>query len=811
MHRDGIECAKIEDALLIQSDQPAKLLTESTSPYGILITDAYGVQASENSNIVCQRIRLSGVVQGVGFRPLVWRLANELKLTGWVRNDAQGVEIEVCGHNDSVNDLIQRLHKDAPPFARIDAITSRYTGSVSVSEKFFILDSRGGRAATMIGQDMVICRDCLSDMFDPGGRRWRYAFTNCAHCGPRYTISRGLPFDRERTSLKPFAMCNKCQSEYRRPEDRRLHAEGNCCPKCGPQLSLLGASGEALAGDAIANAYILLKAGKIVAIKGPGGFHLVCDAHNAAAVSLMRKRKNRHLKPFPVMFANVLSSTSCVQVSVGEPGLLNLPERPIILLKKRSSCDVALPDVAPWLPWLGVMLPISPIYYLLFHEAAGRPTGTAWIDTAQDLALLMSSGNPSREPPAIDNAEALQRLAGIADAFLVHNCDIVTPCDDSVAFSGLGGLQLIRRARGYSPRAVKLLHAGPPILAVGGPVRNTVCVTRGNEAFVSQHIGELSSSVTCTYFEQTIAHLLKMLDTGPALVAHDLHRDTPAAKFALEFARQRGLPMLGVQHHHAHVAAVLAEHNVTGPVVSLALDGGETGTDGMLWGGELLRVDGARFERLGHLAPFKLVGDDSESRIPWRLAAGILHALGRSDEIVERFADQPQAALVAQQLISGNNCQDTSSLGRLFDGVAGILGINQVSVFSDQAALIMEGMAERFGEVAPLREGWTIKEGRLDLMPLLSMLADEKNAERGAAVFYSTLVEALTDWLCSAAPEGGTVAAGGSCLQNQVVAHGLRSRLGDRGLHLIEARRIPPNDGGLSLGQAWVAQQYLQG
>ena len=793
----------------IYSDRGTRYISPRSTTKQRIRTHLY-VQASENSDIVCQRIRLSGVVQGVGFRPLVWRLANELKLTGWVRNDAQGVEIEVCGHNDNVNHLIQRLHKDAPPSARIDAITSRYTGSVSVSEEFFILDSRGGRAATMIGQDTVICRDCLNEMFNPNGRRWRYAFTNCAHCGPRYTISRGLPFDRERTSLKPFAMCNKCQSEYRRPEDRRLHAEGNCCPKCGPQLSLLDAGGEAIPGDAIANAYGLLKDGKIVAIKGPGGFHLVCDARNAAAVALMRERKNRHFKPFPVMFANALSSTSYVQVSVGEPGLLNLPERPIILLKKRSSCDLSMPDVAPGLPWLGVTLPISPIYYLLFHEAAGRPEGTGWIDKAQDLAVLMSSGNPSREPLAIDNAEALHRLAGIADAFLVHNRDIVTRCDDSVAFSGLGGLQLIRRARGYTPRAVKLLHGGPPVLAVGGPVRNTVCFTRGNEAFVSQHIGELSSPATCVYFEQTIAHLLKMLDTGPALVAHDLHKDTHAARFAAEFARQRGLPLLGVQHHHAHVAAVLAEHHVKGPVVSLALDGGETGTDGMLWGGEMLRVDGARFERLGYLVPIKLVGDDTESRIPWRLAAGVLHALGRSDEIAQRFADQPQATLIAQQLTLGN-CQDTSSLGRLFDAVASLLGIRHVSAFNGQATLMLEGMAERFGEIAPLPQGWTIKDGRLDLMPLFSVLADEKNAERGSALFHATLAEALTDWLCSAAPEGGTVAAGGSCMQNQVLARGLRARTGDAGLHLIEARRIPPNDGGLSLGQAWVAQQYLQG
>lgn len=769
------------------------------------------MQSSENRNKVCQRIRVSGVVQGVGFRPLVWRLANELKLTGWVRNDAHGVEIEVCGYADKIEHLMHRLHKDAPPFARIDSITSRFTESVTVSDDFYILDSRGGRSATMIGQDTAVCRECLHDMFDENGRRWRYAFTNCVHCGPRYTICRGIPFDRERTSLKPFVMCARCQKEYRRPEDRRLHAEGNCCPKCGPQLSLLDQGGAPIAGDVIANAYALLKAGKIVAIKGPGGFHLACDAHNAAAVSLMRERKHRHFKPFPVMLANALSATAYVHVSVGEPGLLNLPERPIILLRKRSSCDAALPGVAPALAWLGVVLPFSPIHYLLFHEAAGRPVGTGWLDKAQDFALLMSSANPSREPPAIDNDEALQRLAGIADAYLIHDRDIVTRCDDSIACSGPGGLQLIRRARGYAPRSVKLEHAGPPVLALGGEDKNTVCITRGNEAFVSQHIGNLTNPAAGEFFAETINHLLKMMDVGPTVVVHELHGCAHAARFADEFSRQRGVPTLSVQHHHAHIASILAEHHVNGPIVSLALDGLGMGSDGHFWGGELLRVDGARFERLGHLLPLKLVVGDHESGKPWRLAAAMLHALGRGDEIAKRFAGQPSAELLVEQLMSGQDCESTTSMGRLFDAAAGLLGVNAVSAFRGQAGLLLEGMAERFGEIEPLTGGWRIEGGCLDLRPLFAALADEKHIERGAALFHATISAALTDWLSLVAAGGSTVAAGGGCLQNQMLGRGLRARLGDRGFHLIEARRMPPNDGGLSLGQAWVAQQYLLG
>ena len=762
-----------------------------------------------NIKVACHRIRLSGVVQGVGLRPLILRLAKELNLTGWVRNDARGVEIEVCGQTESIEHLTQRLHKDAPPFARIDAITTREAETPSGVDDFYILDSRGGRAATMIGPDTAVCRSCLGDMFDAKGRRWRYAFANCAHCGPRYTICRSLPYDRARTSMKTFSMCKKCQAEYQRPEDRRLHAEGNCCPKCGPSLALLDARGKTIAGDAIANAYSLLKEGKIVAIKGPGGFHLACDAHNAAAVALIRERKQRPNKPFAVMLANALSATTYVQLSVGEPGLLNLPERPIILLRKRASCDQAFAGVAPGLQWLGVMLPFSPIHYLLFHEAAGRPKGSEWLDTTHAFALAMTSANLGREPPAIDNDEALQRLAGMADAFLVHDRDIVTRCDDSIAYSGLGGLQLIRRARGYAPRSVKLLQGGPPLLAVGGPVKNTVCVTRGDEAFISQHIGELSNPAAHAFFEETVAHLLKMLDVSPVLVAHDLRPDTHCAAFAAAFAEQRDIPLLGVQHHHAHIAAILAEHHITAPVLSLALDGGEMGNDGTTWGGELLSINGADFQRLGQITPIRLVGDDQESRAPWRLAAALLHRIGRSDEILARFSGQPRVEEVVQQLSNGAGGRSASSLGRIFDAVAALLGISFESTYTGQAGLMLEGLADRHGQAAPLHDGWTISDGNLDLLPLFSCLVTEKDPGRGAAIFHATLVEALTDWLLRAAPAGSTVAAGGGCMQNQLLGRGLRSRLSENGLQLIEARRVPTNDGGLSLGQAWVAQHHL--
>ena len=759
--------------------------------------------------MVCQNIRVSGVVQGVGFRPFVWRLARELGLAGWVRNDSRGVEIEVRGAAEQVKRLVERLQQEAPPLARINSVVARETAPARSGDGFVIIDSRSGRAATMIGHDTAVCRDCLAEMFDPASRRWRHAFTNCTNCGPRYTISRGLPYDRSRTSLKPFPMCARCQAEYRRPDDRRFHAEANCCPKCGPQLFLLDSEGHRLAGDPVAMTLDLLREGRIVAIKGLGGFHLVCDARNAVAVSLLRERKQREQKPFVVMLANPASAASFVQMGIGEPGLLTLPTRPAILIRKRSGCDAALPGVAPGLAWLGVMLPYTPLHFLLFHEAARRPAGLGWLERAQDMALVMTSANPGGEPLVIGNSEALLRLYGIADAFLMHDRDIVTRCDDSVARITSNGLQFIRRARGYTPRAIKLPRSGPSVLALGGWFKNTICVTRGDEAFVSQHVGDLDNAAACDFLDETVAQMIRLLGVEPTMVAHDLHPDFHSTRFAAEFAQQLRLPLLGVQHHHAHVAAVLAEHGIEGSTLALSLDGVGMGTDGAAWGGELLQVDGASFERLGHLQPLALAGGDRAASEPWRMAAAALHRLGRNAEICGRFAEQQAAQAVAQMLAGDIHCPPTSSMGRMFDAAAGLLGIKAVMAYEGQAAMLLESMAQRYGDVLPLDQCWTISEGRLDLLPLLGVLADERDAERGAAVFHATLAAALADWLRVLAPEARTVVGSGGCFLNQVLMRGLRARLGAKGMQLIEARQVPPNDGGLSVGQAWVALQHL--
>jgi hydrogenase maturation protein HypF len=756
---------------------------------------------------VRRRIRVAGVVQGVGFRPFVWRLARDLGLAGWVRNDAAGVEIEVEGESARLTAFAERLRREAPGLARIDAVDT-VDAPPRGGRQFAILPSAGGPAATTIPHDVATCPDCLADLFDPADRRWRYAFVNCTQCGPRYTITRQLPYDRAHTSMSGFALCPQCAAEYGDPASRRFHAEPDACPVCGPRLSLLDAAGTAIGGDAIAETLRLLVGGAIVAVKGLGGFHLVCDARNAAAVARLRARKAREEKPFAVLLANVASVRPFAEMGDPAAALLQSPERPIVLLRKRAGCDDALPGIAPGLAWLGAMLPSTPLQWLLFHEAAGRPAGTGWTAAPQPLALVMTSANPGGEPLVIGNDEARARLAAIADALLVHDRDIVIRCDDSVVRAAPDGPRFVRRARGYVPRAIRLPAAGPSVLAVGGWFKNTVCVTRADEAFVSQHIGDLDNAPACEALEAAVRHLCGMLDVQPDVVAHDLHPDFFSSRYAADFAERHGVRAVAVQHHHAHVAAVLAEHGAVQPAIGLALDGVGLGTDGAAWGGELLRVDGARCERLGHLRPLALPGGDRAAREPWRMAAAALAALGRGDDIAARFPDQPAAGTVARMLARDLHAPPTSSAGRLFDAAAGLLGVRAVAAFEGQAAMLLEGLAERHGAVAPLADGWRIDpDGTLDLRPLLAALADCRDAAFGAGLFHATLAEALAEWAAQAAGRQGvdTVAAAGGCLLNAILSHGLDRRLAARGLRLLQARRLPPNDGGLSLGQAWVA------
>jgi hydrogenase maturation protein HypF len=767
------------------------------------------------------RIRVRGQVQGVGFRPFVYRLALELGLSGWVLNDADGVEIEAQGGEAALEALLSRLEKDAPDLAQVDEV-SALPAEVLPRHGFAILESRSGHAHTGITPDAATCPACLAEVFDPANRRYRYPFTNCTRCGPRYTITRHLPYDRPNTSMAGFALCPACRREYDDPLDRRFHAQPNACAVCGPRLALLEAGGQPIRSeDPIAETVSRLRAGQVLAIKGVGGFHLMCDARNAEAVARLRQRKQREEKPFAVMLAGIASIAPWAVCGDGERRLLEARERPIVLLQKRPGCDAALPGVAPGMAELGVLLPYAPLHYLLFHEAAGRPAGTTWLAAPHDLALVCTSANPGDEPLVTGNVEALRRLSAIADAFLMHDRDIVVGCDDSVVrsvshnesphpsplthYSSPG---FIRRARGYTPRAIKLPKAGRPVLACGGWFKNTICLTRGDEAFLSQHIGDLDNASTCRSLEETVRHLMGVLEIEPEIVVHDLHPDFFSSRFAADFARQRGIPVFAVQHHHAHIAAVMAEHGLAGEVLGLALDGVGLGTDGTAWGGELLRVDGKSFERLGHLAELALPGGDSAARESWRMAASALHALGRGEEIERRFAHS--AATAVRQMLEKNfNSPPTSSCGRWFDAAAGLLGVREASAFEGQAAMLLEGLAQAYGPVAPMNGGYTLGEGGLNLLPLLATLSETRDAGHGAALFHATLAEALAEWVAAKMAETGLndVAFGGGCFLNRLLSADLAARLEALGAKVYQACQIPPNDGGLALGQAWVAMQ----
>jgi hydrogenase maturation protein HypF len=703
---------------------------------------------------------------------------------------------------------------------------------------------------------VAVCDECLAELFDPSSRRHRHAFITCTHCGPRFTVTRALPYDRPQTSMAAFPLCPACSSEYTAPADRRFHAETTCCPQCGPRLNLSDAQGQTLTGDPITQTLRLLQSGGIVAIKGLGGFHLACDARKADAVARLRFRKNREAKPFAVMLANVASVAPYAEIRHCEPPvpgqiphtdlqpgpvtasdarqsmqsgshgfpryaredqlrtLLASRERPIVLLRTQAGCDAALPGVAPGLQRLGVMLPATPIHFLLFHEAAGRPAGTAWLDQPQALVLVMTSANPGGEPIVRDTAEAHARLAGIADALLDHDRDIVARCDDSVLQVAAGSAQFIRRSRGVAPAAMALPQAGASVLAFGSHLKNTVCVTRGPDAFLSPHIGSLDNAASCQFQDETVQRLCDLLDVKPKLVAHDLHPDDYSTRAAVAYAQRHGLPTLAVQHHHAHIAAVCAEHGWQGPLLGLALDGVGLGSDGTAWGGELLRVDGAHFARLGHLRPLPMPGADRAAREPWRMAAAVLHALGRNAEIVQRCQD-PAASTVAAMLARQFNCPRTSSMGRVFDAAAGLLGLSHTLAYEAQAAMLLEQAAtqhiQAHGWPDPMPNGYLISASaaisQLDLLPVLDALIDARDVGHAAAVFHATLAAALTDWVLQAANTTGltTLAWGGGCFLNALLTSQLRQNLQGQGITLLAPQRSAPGDGSIALGQAWVA------
>jgi hydrogenase maturation protein HypF len=792
-----------------------------------------------------RRLAVRGLVQGVGFRPWVWQQASSLGLIGWVRNTSFGVEIDMHGEADVLDTLQKRLW-EAPAPAKVEQVdvlpvASNDSPPNSPGKPFDIQASVSNALghATTIGADLSVCSRCLSELFEPGNRRWGHAFINCPQCGPRYTVTRSLPFDRGHTSLARFLPCPACDAEYINGEDRRFHHQTNTCPECGPKAWLALTDGSVDHDKPLATALRLLQDGAILAVKGLGGFHLVCDARQPNAVARLRQRKRRDGKPLAVMMANPASIAPWASMTLHEQKWLQSPERPIVLLPQSERARQELSGVAPDLAWLGVMLPYTPIHYLLFHEAIGRPEGADWLTRPHDMVLVVTSGNAGGSPLVIDNETAMLELAEIADGWLLHDRDILARNDDSVMrVRPDGSACFMRRSRGYAPTPVALptrtgkgqdeASAPPSVLAMGALLKNTLCITQGDRALVSPHVGDLDAVDTRVAFTRLADIWPAWLRTQPDAIACDLHPDFFSTILAAHMAHTRAstasgvqpLPLIQVQHHHAHVAAVLAEHadekGVHEPVIGLALDGHGLGSDGMVWGGELMLVQEGQAQRLGHLWPLAMAGGDAAAREPWRMAASVLHALGRTNDIQHRFSAMQQAPLLQQWLAQGSQHHAvTTSLGRLFDAAASLLGImaplNQ-SRYEAEAAMRLESLATTCWPAPALNEGWLITNDlTLDWRPLMNWLADQQDAAQAAAIFHATMASALAEWAAQACERHGvcTVVLSGGCMANRLLDDALYAGLSTKGLRVWRPTQYPCGDGGLSLGQAWVARQRL--
>jgi hydrogenase maturation protein HypF len=702
-----------------------------------------------------RRFRITGVVQGVGFRPFVYGLAHRQGLGGFVLNDGEGVVIEAEGMPVALDGFATSLREEAPALARVNGLSVERLHA-SGQGGFEILPSSAAGTAALIPPDVATCDDCLRELFDPADRRYRYAFVNCTRCGPRFTIVRSVPYDRANTTMAGFLMCADCRREYEDPANRRFHAEPTCCPACGPQLSM-----------PVDQAVALLREGAIVAVKGLGGYHLACDARSETAVARLRTRKVREDKPFAVMTAE---PERLAEISMEELSLLRSPARPVVLARRRTDAAVA-PSVAPGTPWLGLMLPYAPLHHLLADGFRGP--------------LVLTSGNLTDEPIAFEDAEAHARLDRVADAFLSHDRPIHRRCEDSVIRAGWP----IRRSRGRAPEAVSLpVAAQRPIVAAGAELKSTFCVAREFDAFLSPHLGDLDSPAAYSAFLDDLELYLQMLAVEPEVVAYDLHPEYLATKWALEQEAE----LVGVQHHHAHAAACLAEHGEEGPALALVFDGTGFGTDGTLWGGELLRCDLGSFERLAHLEPIPLPGGESAIREPWRIAAAHLERAGLPVRW-EGWAQVRESLKLDPPLSSG--------MGRLFDAVAAILGVRETVSYEGQAAIELEHLA---GDAAADPYPWRFGDTTELVTTCYAELERGRPPAEIAARFHET-VAAASAQACAEAAEPHTVVLSGGTFQNLRLIDSTRRRLEGLGFRVLSHRLVPPNDGGISYGQAAVA------
>lgn len=763
-----------------------------------------------------ESIRIRGLVQGVGFRPTVWRLAKRCRLAGRVWNDAEGVLIQVVGPKRSIDELVRLLQAERPPLSSIDAIEREPSKEPVCVSGFSIVESQGGRVQTGIVPDAATCHACLQDIRDPENRRYRYPFTNCTHCGPRLSIVRAIPYDRASTSMAEFEQCPACLNEYRDPADRRFHAQPNACPVCGPRVWLENREGPVsdLQEDAVSRAATLIRAGAIVAIKGIGGIHLACDAGNGSAVATLRQRKQRYHKAFALMAADLSMIHRHARLSDQEAGLLGRVAAPIVVLDRLETCNLA-PQVAPGQSTLGFMLPYTPLHHLLMTELE-RP-------------IVLTSGNRSDEPQVIGNEEARQRLGEIADYWLLHDRDIVNRLDDSVVRVMAGRERLLRRARGYAPAPIVLhpdFRALPPILAMGGELKNTFCLLQEGRAVLSQHMGDLENVATLTEYRNTLTLYQQLFQHQPELVAVDYHPDYLSTQWGERTAAEQGLPLQRVQHHHAHVAACMAEHGMgpdQSPVLGIALDGLGMGEANELWGGEFFKVDFLDAEHLGGFLPVAMPGGAKAMYEPWRnTLAHLLAAFGWQSllqahadlEVVRALQEKPLENLL-QMLERGLNSPRASSCGRLFDAVAATLGIcRDRATHEGQAAIELEGLVVRkSGSPADYGCDREWRDDRLVLSwrPLWSALLQDLQQAVPAAEISARFHHGLARSLCENAhllcQRHGleTVVLSGGVFQNRTLLEGISRGLSERGLEVLSPLQTPANDGGLSLGQAVVA------
>jgi hydrogenase maturation protein HypF len=757
-------------------------------------------------------ILVRGTVQGVGFRPFIYNLASRFEICGTVTNTGDGVVITATAPNDRLNLFQQAIRETAPPLSRITSIESSPLTAVIPTETFSILPSSGNSSAnTAIPPDITLCKDCLDELLDPADRRFHYPFINCTNCGPRFTIVESIPYDRPATSMKDFSMCKPCLNEYHDPTNRRFHAQPNGCPDCGPQISLHDKEGNALIADSpLKETVTHLAKGAVVAIRGLGGFHLVVDGCSETAVSLLRERKNRPHKPLAIMVRDITQAKRFCHINGDEESMLSSLEHPIVLLRKKENSNLAV-NLAPAIDEIGIMLPYTPLHHLLFQ-----------VNNCPE-ALVMTSGNISGAPICTAREDALIRLADIADFFLLHNREILTRVDDSVVKVMDEFPLILRRARGYVPAPVPVKWKLPHIIGCGGGLKSTFCLGRDHSTFLSQHIGDLDSLESYDFYLESIDHFKRVFQLEPEAVACDLHPDYMSSRYGSE----RDLPLYKIQHHHAHAAAVIAEHGLDSPVLAVIFDGTGLGTDGTSWGGEILKADLTSFTRLGHLSYLPLPGGDIGATEPWRMGlAALFHTFGEDGLDLTKLPyalkqiDPARISVISSMLTNGFNAPPTTSCGRLFDSIASILGIRQTMSFEGQAAMELEACARRAhyplwqDDISPkshminshfLKENdgkWEICSAEFVKMAVDDLRRGEP-AHQVALRFHSLLISSITKLIENLSHQTGIrqVVLSGGCMQNSLLLNGLFHTLQRINLKVFTGNSIPVNDGGISFGQ----------